>query len=388
MDIQQRGIIALFKSGITGARYDLPPAFDLEYAMQQCRRHHLEGLFYTGARNCGIPANDPAMTKAFARLCKQTLKSDAQLREVERVLGAFDNNRIDYLPLKGCKMKMLYPAPELRYMGDADILIRMEQYPLVVKVMEELCFERYNETDHELIWISKDLHLELHKRLIPSYNKDFYAYFGEGWHLARVEHGSCYTMSAEDELIFLFSHFAKHYRDGGIGCRHVVDLWVFRCAHPDMDECYVRSELQKLKLCEFYDNIIRLIGVWFEDEPTDEKVDYVSGFIFSSGDWGTMEKRILSAAVKDTNHADGRGGRLHYILRKLFPGANTLKKKYKVLERAPWLLPFVWGIRPFYKLLFERETLTKQKEALEVLEQDNIAKQKILLNYVGLDFNF
>ena len=55
-----------------------------------------------------------------------------------------------------------------------DILIRPEQYDRIVPILEQLNFREKNETDHELVWIHDDLYLELHKRLIPSYNKDFY----------------------------------------------------------------------------------------------------------------------------------------------------------------------------------------------------------------------
>lgn len=39
---------------------------------------------------------------------------------------AFDAGGIDYMPLKGSILKDLYPRHEMRMMGDADILIRME----------------------------------------------------------------------------------------------------------------------------------------------------------------------------------------------------------------------------------------------------------------------
>ena len=37
-------------------------------------------------------------------------------------------------------MKALYPAPELRVMGDADVLIRLEQYEKIVPLMEKMGF--------------------------------------------------------------------------------------------------------------------------------------------------------------------------------------------------------------------------------------------------------
>ena len=388
MNIQQSGMITLFQSGITGQAYALPAGFDLEQAYATAKRHHITNLLYTGACHCGISQQDPVMQAMFQDYCVSTVKSEMQYRDLKRVIAAFDENGIDYMPLKGSKLKAMYPAPELRYMGDADILIRMEQYDRIVPIMESLGFVHSKNSDHEIVWRSKSLYLELHKRLIPSYNKDFYAYFGEGWKLARNEMGTRYTMGAEDEMIYLFTHFAKHYRDGGIGCRYVVDLWLFRNAHPQLDEAYIRRELDQIWLSEFYDNIMHLIRVWFDGEPTDEKMDFMTEFIFASGSWGVQTKRLLSAAVKNTQHTAGRGGKIVHIFKTAFPPAECLKRKYPVLKRKPWLLPAVWVIRPFRKLLFERESLTVQKNKLKLIKKENVDAHKQMLNYVGLNYNF
>ena len=152
-------------------------------------------------------------------------------------------------------------------MGDADILIRLEQYDRIRPILESQGFTEQTETDHELIWNDEELCLELHKHLIPSYNRDYYDYFGNGWQLAAADaHGRC-AMDPEDTFIFLLVHFAKHYRDGGIGLRHITDLLVFRRAHPVMDEGYIRTALERLELTEFYRHICRLLDYWFGELP-------------------------------------------------------------------------------------------------------------------------
>jgi hypothetical protein len=286
-------------------------------------------------------------------------------------------------------MKRLYPSPELRPMGDADILIRPEQYECIRPVVKKLGYEEQVESDHELIWHRKDLHLELHKRLIPSYNKDYYRYFGDGWNQAKVERGTRYTMTCEDEYIYLFTHFAKHYRDGGIGCRHVVDLWVYLRANPALDDGDIRTHLKKLGLLEFYDNILKTIRVWFADGESDGVVDFITEFILSSGSWGAIGSRALSRAVRDSQHTNSSTkGKLAYILMILFPGVEMLKDKYTVLKKAPFLLPVIWVIRPFYKILFERKSLKRHEINLATITPENMQTRQQLLNYVGLDYNF
>lgn len=383
------GILTLLKSAIIQQRISLPEEFQLQDIAVYINRHHIASLIYEGAILCNIPQNDIHMLQLFPRYCKALQVSERQLRELERIYRAFEENGIDYMPLKGCKMKALYPKPELRNMGDADILIRTEQYDKIRSVMQSLQFTEGEETVHELIWKSDALYLELHKHLIPSYNRDFYGYFGEGWTRAKHLKGTQYTMTPEDEFIFLFTHFAKHYRDGGIGCRHVVDLWVYLRSHPELDTDYIQTELKKLQLLDFYRNIRGLISVWFEEEESDPKTDFLTESIFASGSFGQMENRVLSRAVRDANHSVlGFNGKLLYLWQTAFPGVNVLRGKYTILQKYPCMLPLIWLIRPFYKVLFERRSLQKQKRNLAAFDQNGMEDHQKMLHYVGLDYNF
>lgn len=384
-----KGIITLLKSAILQQSMPLPEDFQLEEAAKLIKTHQMTTLIYEGALCCGISQQEPFLRKLFAPYCKMLQISERQLQALNRLYRAFEEYNIDYMPLKGSKMKALYPKPELRVMGDADILIRTEQYDSIRSVMQSLQFTEGEETVHELVWKSDALYLELHKHLIPSYNRDFYGYFGEGWARAKLLRGTQYTMTPEDEFIFLFTHFAKHYRDGGIGCRHVVDLWVYLRAYPELDLDYIQKELKKLQLLDFYRNIRRLISTWFEDQESDPKTDFLTEFIFASGSFGQIENRVLSRAVRDANHSVlGFSGKLLYFWNLAFPGTEILQGKYTILKKHPCLLPLVWLIRPFYKVFFERSPLKTQLRNLAAVDQQGVDHHQKMLHYVGLDYNF
>ena len=386
MNTTQASLLVLLKSAVMQLPQPLPDGFSMEEVLTLSKPHHVVTMVYEGALLCGISPADPAMRALFPKYCKALQISALQMRDVERLCRTFDENGIDYMPLKGCIMKALYPKPELRMMGDADILIRTEQYGDIIPLMQSLQFTQQRESDHELIWVSNGLYLELHKRLIPSYNDDFYGYFGEGWQRAEAVSGNRYAMSVEDELIFQFTHFTKHYRDGGIGCRHIVDLWVYRNAHPELDTVYLEQQLEKLNLLTFYRNICRLIAVWFEGAASDEKTEYISNFILSGGSWGTEESRAISRTVRYAAKSNrGVNGRLLYLWRLAFPGVETLRDKYRVLYKCPFLLPLVWLWRPFYKILFERKSLESQKRRIEAVTSEGLDDRRKALRYVGLD---
>ena len=389
MNTLQRGTITLLKSAITEQSLPLPEGFDLQAAYPRLKRHHMSTLLYSGAVNCGVERTLPVMQTLFHNYCKLLLISEGQMRAVESIFAAFEDAGIDYMPLKGCVMKSRYPKPELRIMGDADILIRTEEYDRIVPLMEALGFTAKYESDHELVWTSDALFLELHKRLIPSYNRDFHAYFGDSWALAKCREGHHCSMTAEDEMVYLFTHFAKHFRDGGIGCRHVVDLWVYRRNAAHMDEDYVRRELEKLGLGKFYALMMQMLAVWFEDAPEDEMSDLLTELVFDSGSFGTLADKIRSRVIRERKHTPaGLSSRMVYVWHTFFQSVDVLKGKYTVLQKAPWLLPLVWIYRPFYKLLFERHSLQDKRRELNVLEDEGVDARSLLLREIGLDYNF
>ena len=389
MTTQQQGLILLVRSALTGQACPLPTDFDLADALAQAKRHGITALAFYGACNCGADANIPAMQQAFLLVCRGISIAEKQNTEADSLLRMLEDNRIDHLPLKGLCNRRLYPKPEMRSMGDADILIRTEQYDKIRPLMLEACYQEGVVSDHEFVWKKPTLYVELHRRLIPSYNRDYYAYFGDGWALAKpVSEGSPrYCMAPEDELIYLFTHFAKHYRDSGIGIRHPVDIWIFEKHHPELNRKYLEKELKKLQLWEFYRNTSRMLAVWFDGQAGDEKTDFMTNVIFSSGQFGKQETNMVSAALKDTKTRKSllliRVGK---ILRSVFPPFALLRETYPVLEKAPILVPFIWFCHLLRRLTDRKKMQTYAKRIS--VDQASISAYQRSLNYVGLDFNF
>ena len=134
-----------------------------------------------------------------------------------------------------------------------------------------------------------------------------------------------------------------------------------------------------------------MIAVWFESAVADEKADFITEFIFSSGSWGKNENRVLSKGVYDRGRESNRHlARLKYLSRLAFPGVDSLKDKYTVLQKASWMLPLVWIYRPLLKLFskHERRTLAVHKKNLRLLTPETVSSYHDALRYVGLDYHF
>ena len=111
MNPTQAGIIALMKSAITGKGLPLPAEFSLDEAMELITSHHMTALIYQGAVTCGLPPREGTMGLLFQHYLRAMMRSEGQQREIARIQEAFSREGIDYMLLKGSRMKNLYPAP-------------------------------------------------------------------------------------------------------------------------------------------------------------------------------------------------------------------------------------------------------------------------------------
>lgn len=385
MNVTQKGILTLVKSAITGEKYELPKEFELdaEETQELIKKHHLMMLLYIGAMNCGFSSETPVMQWLFAFYCKRMISSENQLKEVQRVFQAFDENGIDYLPTKGCKMKALYPKPEMRVMGDADITIRAEQSSKISRIMQELGFELYESGEGTDVWDSRHLHLELHRHMRSFYNENYY---DDVWERVESVGGNQYAFKTEDAFIHIFNHFARHYRSGGIGCRHIIDLYVFRRAFPKMDEKYIYDEMCKIHLQKFYENVCDLLDVWFADAVSNPVTETITQYIFSSGSWGSLKSHAAARNVELANETGATSNfRFIAIWKTIFPGMDFMKERYGVLEKAPYLLPVTWVLRWGKAIFVKNKYVPDLVKEWNRIDDDRVLEYQERFRFVGLD---
>lgn len=382
-------VISIVKSALTGEKIELSADFDLKSAAKIAKKHGVIAMFYYGALNCGISDEEPLMNALFTLTCNSISLNEMQTYELSRVFKAFEEEKIEFLPVKGVLLKQLYPKAEMRSMSDADILIKTEQYDKIKPIMEKLGFCEELESDHEYVWVKNNrIYLELHKRLIPSYTKDYYAYFGDGWKLGIKTETSRYEMSVEDSFIYVFTHFAKHFRDAGIGIRHFTDLFIYLNSYPDMDEEYVIQELEKLQLAEFYLNCKKTVFVWFNNAQGDAVTDFITYKIFGSGMYGNRVSDALYKAVISSDDNQEKNAKAKTFFKVVFQPLKDMKKRYPILNKCPFLLPFMWIVRIFTAVLFRKDNIKAQKQRISAVSEENIKNYKSELDLVGLHLEF
>lgn len=380
-------IISIIKSGITGEKVEIPETTDWEAIFKFSKAHQVGPIIYYGIENSKLSAPADIKEKFFNLVMKSMLVEQNQFLELERLSEKFEQNQIDYIPLKGCIIKKLYPKSEMRIMGDMDILVRQNQFDDACNVVENLGFVQTDVTENVTAYNKRFVNFEIHKSLCPP-DDPYYDYFKDNWSKAFLKEDDKhrYVFSNEDAFIFDFVHLVKHYLSGGVGLRQFIDLWLMLTKIDNLNLEYIVSELEKLELKRFYYNVVATLEAWFGNKEATDMTNFITDITFKSGSFGTSGKRSASVAMKVVKkEGKGKNNIFRKIICTVFLPLSAMKTLYPVLEKAPILLPVMWVVRWFKTLFFKRKNITKQISRIQSSTNAAVDSYASELEYVGLE---
>ena len=283
----------------------------------------------------------------------------------EKIMKSFDESKIEYVPLKGIVAKDYYPNKFMRQMSDIDILIHEKDYENKIKpIMKEMNFTEGHRTDYEIHWIKGNSNIEFHDKLIPNYNKDFYQVIGDGWEWIKKHSNFEYS----------FLHFAKHYRDSGIGIGHFVDLELL----------WENADLEVFNLGKFSSNIRKTLDCWFGDVEFSDIELFITNKIFESGQFGKKEVHLSSSNIKKLKNSGGnvKVAKTKDLFLLIFPTWQSWIERNPLLRKLPFLLPFFWIAR-LVSSPFKGNINGLVKKNRSIGADDDYSKQ---LEFVGIDY--
>lgn len=361
-----------------------PSQIDWEKVWSVATYHNVANIIGYGIQ-MGAYSMDENIKGLFTQaVYKAVLVDENQKKEFAALFETFEEYKINYMPLKGLTLKEFYPSSDMRNMSDGDILIDLSKRGEIEKSMQERGYAFKKESNHELIYVKPPfIHVELHKCLIPSYNEDLYAYYGDGWKLARrIGDSFRFEMSDEDTYIYIITHFAKHYRDGGAGIKYIADIWLYK-NKKNIDMEYVLAEMEKLGLKKFTELILSLADAWFScKEFTDVTLD-MTNYILASGQYGNEKNATLSRTVRENSDDSGDDLKKKGLRHLIFPTLEQMRRNYPVLNKAPYLIGFMWVWRWIRTIIGKTDKRNLKK--FEYLSDKNISEFELHMKKVGLD---
>ncbi len=284
-----------------------------------------------------------------------------QQAEFDAICKAFEENKIEYMPVKGFQISNLYPQPDYRFMSDLDILVRKEQLKKADDVMLTLGYEadKLGFMYDDSFIKAPFMHVELHHELFPL-SSPFHTYFEDVFERSH-NRSQLRKMSREDNYIYIMTHMYKHYHESGTGIRSVADVYLMNKRYLDtMDTEYLRKEFKTLKIDRFVRLMSDIAVKWFANYDFD-RFSEEELYILLSGIYGTPENRVL-------NRKSDIGSK-HFFLKRIFPPANLMKDIFGPVRKFPVLLPVFYVYRIFRLILPSRRNRIRHE--LSVLQHNN-----------------
>ena len=335
------------------------PAKDMDWGLlvKLAQNHSISNLVHYGV-DC-LPSEHKPDEETCKRLYQSSInaivRSFNQIEGTKELFQAFEKEGIYALAVKGICTKQHYPQQDMRTMGDVDILYQPQQNDKVKKGMRDLGYEQSMEgRKHDIYSRRPYMAIEMHRELVAAGSK-YGSYYESIWNRVKTKENSkyIYEMNREDEYIFTIVHLAGHFKDGGIGIRFVMDVYVYN--HLDgMDWDYVETELKKLKLWEFYENISQLAEAWFgiaekSNEESNELINRLSTFIITNGTFGSTRNAAAAATAGE--------GRFQSLLNAVFPSLKSMQSMFEWLKKWPILLPYAWILRGIRSVMSRRRRM-------------------------------
>ncbi len=341
----------------------MPEDINARLLLELIVKNSLQAIGYLALKGQNFEYND-RLERSYRTVVAREISQQA---EADRIRKDFSENGIDFMFLKGSHLKKLYPAPELRFMADTDVLVRSDDVERAKKILLSHGFEQKADNGKDIALTKKPfLTVELHNTLfVEEYY--MYDYFLSVWDKAQKIGEHEYAMTDSDMYIYTAAHLAEHFTTGGACFRPTMDIYLMRKKMSDkLDFPYIEKEFEKLSIDDFVKKIERVADGMFGNYEKDVSLEITENFI------------VLGPPVKNTGVAsvDGKDrSKAGMLLLSLFPSLKHMQLLFPVLKKAPVLLPLFWAVRLFERLFSRnaRKKLAKIKDAdkkdLEIMDR-------------------
>lgn len=349
------------------------------YIIAEAKAHEIYPLLYPVIKELD---SSHALDKELKESWKRTTITTAiyfanQIPQWTRVFKKLGENRIPVIALKGLILRYLYPTPDLRTMGDADILVHEEDLHKVETILAEMGYIKTEDsTPAHIAFIHKKYSpIEVHWKLADTrYIKDIASFEKDVWNNTKAKnigYAQVLSLCPEDFLIHLCLHMAVHMRSGGFGLRQLCDLvLLIESEVSTINWQYFTLKVKQYNIEKFTTAILGVCSLIFDLKavpefdavPIDRRhIKMLLNDIFDSGVFGMKSldrvfgNNLLNAEVVYNGEISNKMGS---VINLIFPPVATLSdtysyaKKYKILTPIAWIHHFFAGLfNKQYKLL-------------------------------------
>lgn len=273
--------------------------------------------------------------------------------QVKRLLTILEEKKVDITLLKGSVYRELYPSPELRTMGDVDILIKKADVKAFESAIAEFGYTRPEEQGH-----LEELGYEYVSANMPgieaffSLREDFRDKYDEKYEKDTSpyqNYSHIVKLNETSATVHHIAHFAKHFYQSGAGIRFLADLYLLLTKQENLDIDMLIREMKALGLYKFFTVSVCTLVKYFDYSPD-----------FDHEDMSDEVEPFLDYLIRDTVYGDKgnsslvkrtvKKGKFRMVMKAIFPDSEFLCTKYPYFKSHKILLPIAW-MRHIFSIL-------------------------------------
>ena len=337
-------------------------------------------LLALGLQKNGLAADAGAGLEKY--IFKAVYRCERLKCEYEQLCQSLEAAQIPFLPLKGAVLRDYYPEAWMRTSCDIDVLVHREQLnAAVAHLTGKLGYTEKERASHDVSLFSPSgIHVELHFDLVEEGRaNNAAALLDTVWQRASLRRDQSFWYEVSDEFFYFYhvAHMAKHFETGGCGIRPFIDLWILDHL-DDAHDLRRAALLTSGGLIKFANACRELSRVWFGGAQPNELTEQMQEFLLHGGTYGSADNKVALQQKKS-------GGRLRYLLSRIFVPYEKLKRYYPILEKHRWLTPAMQVRRWFMLMRPEVAKMAKKEiETNKSLNREKAREMQAFLDNIGL----
>ena len=355
MRYEDRYIVELSRAAIfDDVPYEPTEKINWDYVYKKSAEQNITGLLYTSVVRLAIE-NQPenSILTRWKEIMLQTIAINSKRYfEFLKMYRFIKNANYTFIGLKGCVLRNIYPVPELRTMGDFDVLYSEKETSAIKNFFVK---NKYNVTNdvYGLVCKKKECYWELFFSL-----EDEFRVEAERWTQQIIDEsitiaGICcpsYTLF----FLHLVLHTSKHFLREGAGIRNLCDIAIFLHNYARyIDFGVVYKVVSQQKMTNIYNYLLNVVIKWYKldlkivyKDIEQQKLELFIEYSLSNGIFGKNDNILISQVTKNEDNHISRYRKI------FFPSVKILKHRYKYLSKYPFLLPIAW-INRFFRAVFK-----------------------------------
>ncbi len=314
-----------------------------------------------------LPAEESVRLHNYEK--SELVRLIAMKSELTALEGEMRWQGIRFMLLKGARIKEFYPKESMRQMSDIDILYDETARDALLDMMKKHGYKLYSWSENSDDFSKKPYYtFEFHRRLFFD-DFGFDPDFSFVWDNAVPdEKNPCkLVMRTEDVYLHSVAHMYKHYRLGGFGIRFLADTYLM-LKGAQMDTDYIALRLADMGLTEFEKTVRELAVCVMEDgEYSDAQLTFLSG-VMEFGLYGDMTQG-RAVQFEQFKARSGSDSMVKYTLSRLFPDREYMHRTYRVLDSAPFLLPYFYVQRLITKTFSDGGKAVKELKDIKKIQK-------------------